>query len=160
MDRSRNLEGRRILKIVAEETAPNATVLHHRSPLPYMTVVERRREDLTLVSPWYPSRNPQRVWSASGAADAPDDEFPSATSVGSNGVADARVAARKGPVYALGDGLDLCNFQNTGFSVIRVEGDLLYEIVPPDHAPYTSPEEQRGTVVEPGRATNGSAGCG
>jgi hypothetical protein len=156
VDRSQDLEGRRILQVVAEETAPNATVLHHRSPLPYMIVVERRREDLTLISPWYPSRNPQRVWSASGA---PEDEFPSTKSVGSNGVADARVAARKGPVYALGDGLDLCNFQNTGFSVIRVERDLLYEIVPPDHTPYTSPEEQQGTVVEPGHTADESAGC-
>jgi hypothetical protein len=156
IDRSRNLEGRRILETVAEKTAPNATVLHHRSPLPYMILVEERREDLTLVSPWYPSRNPQRIWSASGA---PDDEFPSVKSVGSNGVADARVAARKGPVYTLGDGLDLCNFQNTGFSVIQVEGDLLYEIVPPDRAPYTSPEEQQGPVMEPGRAADESAGC-
>jgi hypothetical protein len=156
VDRSQDLEGRRIVETVAEKTAPNATVLHHRSPLPYMIVVEERRKDLTLVSPWYPSRNPQRVWSASGA---PDDEFPSAKSVSSNGVADARVAARKGPVYTLGDGLELCNFQNTGFSVIRVEGDLLYEIVPPDRAPYTSPEEQQGSVVEPGRAAEESAGC-
>ena len=157
VDRGQDLEGRRILETVAEKTAPNATVLHHRSPLPYMIVVEERREDLTLVSPWYPSRNPQRVWSASGA---PDEEFPSVKSVGSNGVADTRVASRKGPVYTLGDGLDLCNFQNTGFSVIRVEGDLLYEIVPPDRAPYTSPEEQQGTVVEPGRTADESAGCG
>jgi hypothetical protein len=156
VDRSRDLEGRRILETVAEKTTPNATVLHHRSPLPYMIVVEKRREDLTLVSPWYPSRNPQRVWSASGA---PDDEFPSAKSVGSNGIADARVASRNGPVYTLGDGLDLCNFQNTGFSVIRVEGDLLYEIVPPDRAPYTTPEERQGTLVEPGRAADESAGC-
>src|SRR5918997_1783407 len=156
VDRSQDLEGRRILETVAEKTAPNATVLHHRSPLPYMIVVEERRKDLTLVSPWYPSRNPQRVWSPSGA---PDDEFPSVKSVGSSGVADARVAARKGPVYTLGDGLDLCNFQNTGFSVIRVEGDLLYEILPPDRAPYTSPEEQQGSVVEPGRAADESAGC-
>jgi hypothetical protein len=156
VDRSRDLEGRRILETVAEKTAPNATVLHHRSPLPYMIVVEERREDLTLISPWYPSRNPQRVWSTSGA---PDDEYPTAKSVGSNGVADARVASRKGPVYTLGDGLDLCNFQNTGFSVIRVEGDLLYEIVPPDRAPYTSPEERQGSVVEPGQATDESAGC-
>jgi Protein of unknown function (DUF2723) len=156
VDRSQDLEGRRMLKIVAEETAPNATVLHHRSPIPYMTVVERRREDLTLISPWYPSRNPQRVWSASGA---PVDEFPSAKSVGSSGVADSRVSARTGPVYALGDGLNICNFQNTGFSVIRVEGDLLYEIVPPDRVPYTSPEEQQGTVVKPGHAADESAGC-
>lgn len=156
VDHSQDLEGRRILETVAEKTAPNATVLHHRSPLPYMILVEERREDLTLVSPWYPSRNPQRVWSASGA---PDDEFPSVKSVGSNGVADARVASRKGPVYTLGDGLGLCNFQNTGFSVIRVEGDLLYEIVPPDRTPYTSPEEQQGIVVGPGRAADESAGC-
>jgi hypothetical protein len=156
VDRSRDLEGRRIVEAVAEETAPNATVLHHRSPLPYMILAEKRREDLTLVSPWYPSRNPQRVWSASGAA---KDRFPSVKSVGSTGVADARVAARKGPVYALGEGLDFCSFQNTGFSVISIEGDLLYEIVPPDRAPYTSPEEQQGTVVEPGRAADEWAGC-
>ena len=156
VDRSRDLGGRRIVEAVAEETAPNATVLHHRSPLPYMILAEKRREDLTLVSPWYPSRNPQRVWSASGAA---EDRFPSVKSVGSTGVADARVAARKGPVYALTGGLDLCSFQNTGFSVISVEGDLLYEIVPPDRAPYTSPEEQQGTVVEPGRAADEWAGC-
>jgi hypothetical protein len=156
VDRSRDLEGRRIIEVVAEKTAPNAIVLHHRSPLPYMILVEDRREDLTLVSPWYPSRNPQRVWSASGA---PENEFPSAKSVGSNGVADARVASRKGPVYALADGLDLCNFQNTGFSVIQVERDLLYEIVPPDRMPYTSSEEQQGTVVEPGRAADASASC-
>ena len=156
VDRSRDLEGRRIVEAVAEETAPNATVLHHRSPLPYMILAEKRREDLTLVSPWYPSRNPQRVWSASGAA---KDRFPSVKSVGSTGVADARVAARKGPVYALGEGLGLCSFQNTGFSVISVEGDLLYEIVPPDHAPYTSLEKQQGTVVEPGRAADEWAGC-
>jgi hypothetical protein len=156
VDRSRDLEGRRIVEAVAEETAPNATVLHHRSPLPYMILAEKRREDLTLVSSWYPSRNPQRVWSASGAA---KDRFPSVKSVGDTSVADARVAARKGPVYALGGGLDLCSFQNTGFSVISVEGDLLYEIVPPDHAPYTSPEKQQGTVVEPGRAADEWAGC-
>jgi hypothetical protein len=46
-----------------------------------------------------------------------------------------------------------------GYSVISIEGDLLYEIVPPDCAPYTSPEEQQGTVVEPGRATDEWAGC-
>jgi len=43
--------------------------------------------------------------------------------------------------------------------VISVEGDLLYEIVPPDGAPYTNPEEQQETAVEPGRATDEWAGC-
>ena len=155
-DRSEDLMGRRIVEVVAEKTEPDATVLHHRSPLPYMILVEERRADLTLVSPWYPSRNPMRVWSAS---DAPDDEYTTAQSVGSNGVTDARVGARQGPVYALGNSVDLCDFQNTGFSVVRVEGDLLYEIVPPDRTPYTSLEEQQGTVVEPGRVTDETASC-
>ena len=156
VDRSQDLAGRRIIETVAEKTAPNATVLHHRSPLPYMILVEGRRADLTLVSPWYPSHNPMRVWSASAT---PDDEYPTAQSVGRSGIADARVAAREGPVYALGKSIELCDFQNTGFSVIQVEGDLLYEIVPPDGAPYTSSEEQQGTVVEPGHVTDETAGC-
>jgi 4-amino-4-deoxy-L-arabinose transferase-like glycosyltransferase len=155
-DRSRDLTGRRIVEAVAQKTAPDAIVLHHRSPLPYMILVEERRADLTLVSPWYPARNPMRVWSAQST---PDDEYPAAKSVGSNGVADARVAARKGPVYALGSSIDLCNFQNTGFSVVRVEGDLLYEIVPPDGTAYTDPGEQQGTVIEPGRLTDETTSC-
>jgi hypothetical protein len=144
------------VEAVAEKTAPDATVLHHRSPLPYMILVEERRADLTLVSPWYPARNPMRVWSVRST---PDDEYPAVKSVGSNGVADARVAARQGPVYALGGSIDLCNFQNTGFSVIRVEGDLLYEIVSPGGTAYTVPEEQQGVVVEPGRLTDETTGC-
>jgi transmembrane protein TMEM260 (protein O-mannosyltransferase) len=155
-DRSHDLTGRRIVEAVAEKTDPDATVLHHRSSLPYMILVEERRADLTLVSPWYPARNPMRVWSVRST---PDDEYPAVKSVGSNGVADARVAARQGPVYALGGSIDLCNFQNTGFSVIRVEGDLLYEIVSPGDTAYTVPEEQQGVVVEPGRLTQETTGC-
>jgi membrane protein implicated in regulation of membrane protease activity len=155
-DRSQDLMGRRIVEAVVEKTVPDATVLHHRSPLPYMILVEDRRADLTLVSPWYPAQNPMRVWSVRST---PDDEYPAAQSVGSNGVADARVAARKGPVYALGSSIDVCNFQNTGFSVVRVEGDLLYEIVPPGGTAYTGPEEQQGTVVEPGHVADETASC-
>lgn len=156
VDRSQDMKGRRIVEAVAEKTAPNATILQHRSPLWYMILVEKRRSDLTLVSPWYPSHNPQRVWSASGA---PTNGYPAPMRVGGSGVADARVAARKGPVYALGKSIDPCDFQNTGFSVIRVEGDLLYEIIPPGGTPYTSPEEQQGTVIEPGRPAAKSANC-
>jgi hypothetical protein len=157
VDRSQDMKGRQIMEAVAEKTAPNATVLQHRSPLWYLILVEKRRSDLTLISPWYPSHDPQRVWSASGA---PINEYPKAKRVGSSGVADARIAARKGPVYALGKSIDLCDFRNTGFSVIRVEGDLLYELVPPGGTPYTSPEEQQGTVVYPGRPADQSANCG
>ncbi|MDQ3318251.1 MAG: DUF2723 domain-containing protein, partial [Actinomycetota bacterium] len=101
-DHSEDLTGRRIVEAVVEKTAPDATVLHHRSPLPYMILVEERRADLTLVSPWYPAQNPMRVWSVRST---PDDEYPAAKSVSSNGVADARVAARKDPVYGLGSSI-------------------------------------------------------
>jgi len=37
---------------VADNAAPGATVLHHRSSLWYMVLVEERRQDLTLVDPF------------------------------------------------------------------------------------------------------------
>jgi hypothetical protein len=50
VDMSDDYRGREISDAVAEEAEPNATILHHRSPLDYMIVVEGRREDLKLVS--------------------------------------------------------------------------------------------------------------
>ena len=147
LDYSQDLEGRRIVEAVAEQTAPDATVLHHRSPLPYMILVENRRADLTLLSPWYPSRNPMRVWSASSA---PTDEYPEQEDIGSRGVADARVAAGKGPVYVLEGSTDLCAFQNAGFSVLEVEPDVLYELVPPGGTPYTGSEARQWVASETG----------
>jgi len=147
VDRSRDLEGRRIVEAVAEKTAPNATVLHHRSPLPYMILVEERRADLTLISPWYPSRNPMRVWSAS--ATTPDDGYPKPNGTGSRGVADARVAARRGAVYVLEGSTDLCAFRSAGFSVLTIETDTLYELVPPGGTPYTGSEDRSWTGPKP-----------
>ena len=138
VDRSQDTEGRRIIEVVAEKTAPNATVLHHRSPLWYMALVEERRRDLTLVSPWYPSQNLTRTWSDPAG---PRPKIPLAPSFGNTGVTEAEEAAKKGSVYALEKSVNLCDFQEAGFSTVTVEEDLLYELVPPDRASYTSPEE-------------------
>ncbi len=145
VDRSRDTQGRRIIDVVAEKTATNATVLHHRSPLWYMVLVEGRRRDLTLVSPWYPSRNPTRTWSDPAG---PRPQLPLAPSIGNTGVAEAEEAAKEGPVYALEKSVELCDFEEAGFSVVTVEENLLYELVPPDRAPYTSLEEQQGAITE------------
>ena len=50
VDMSEEYEGRRIMEVVAREAAPNAIVIHHRSPLHYMRLVEGRRQDITLWS--------------------------------------------------------------------------------------------------------------
>src|SRR3712207_2827288 len=44
--------GREQVDAVAEKAAPNATILHHRSSLWYRVLVERRRQDLTIVDPF------------------------------------------------------------------------------------------------------------
>src|SRR5215211_1681908 len=51
-DRSGDLGGRKTIDTVASNVKRNATILHHRSPLWYMVLVERRRRDLTLVDPF------------------------------------------------------------------------------------------------------------
>ena len=51
-DRSDDYRGREIIEDVAEYAAPNSTILHHRSNLWYMVLVEKRRQDLTLVDPF------------------------------------------------------------------------------------------------------------
>jgi len=44
---------------------------------------------------------------------------------------------------------DLCNFQNAGFSVVAVEEDLLYKLVPPNGMPHAGSAEQGGQVAQP-----------
>ncbi len=141
VDRGQDSEGRRLLEAVSEKTAPNATVLHHRSPLWYMVLVEEHRRDLALISPWYPSRNPTRTWSG---PNGPRPEILVAPSLGNTGAIEAKEAARRGgPVYALKGSVDLNDFRTAGFSIVTVEKDLLYELVPPGRTPYTTLEEQQ-----------------
>src|ERR687894_265629 len=130
-DRSEDYGGRRMVGAVVSDVEKGATVLHHRSPLWYMVLVEGRRRELTLIDPFCTSwdRHADVVWpdqiSAARAADryGTDD---------TTGVEAARIAARSGPVYLLANGrARFDSFRGAGFDVVPVEkGDLLYKLVP------------------------------
>ena len=130
-DRSGDYGGRRSIEAVASNVKQGATVLHHRSPLWYMVLVERRRRDLTLIYPFCTSwkRYTDVVWpnriSASKAARryGTDD---------TTGVETALKAARRGPVYLLANArANLEPFKKAGFDVVPVgKTHLLYELVP------------------------------
>ena len=141
-DRSADYRGRALIEAVAEKTAPNATVLHHRSSLWYMVLVEGRRRDLTLVDPFKTSwvRFNDIVWPdplSRAEADARYDLDDT------TGVAAARAAAESGPVYVLDpqaldpDEAGLRFFRDAGFEAVRADRDgRLYELVPPGREPY------------------------
>lgn len=119
VDRSEDYEGRRMMDAVARKTEPNATVLHHRSPLYYMILVEGRREDLTLIN--YLEKN----------AGAPRFK----------GIPEARASLEYGPVYLLLPGETTTPYymgvrdsqllyRRVGLDLIPVDEDaLLYEVV-------------------------------
>src|SRR5215204_4699809 len=130
-DRSGDFGGRRAIEAVAGNVEKGATVLHHRSPLWYMVLIERRRQDLTLIDPFCTSwdRHTDVVWpdpiSVTRAADryGTDD---------TTGVWAARRAAENGPVYLLANARSrLEPFRAAGFEVKPVgKKGLLYELVP------------------------------
>jgi len=130
-NRSGDYGGRRTIEAVAGNVEKGATVLHHRSPLWYMVLVEGRRRDLTLMDPFCTSwdRHTDVVWpdqiSAAEAADhyGTDD---------TTGVEAARRAAGTGSVYLLANArARLDSFREAGFDVVPVEKDgFLYELVP------------------------------
>lgn len=132
MDRSGDYEGRRTIEAVADNVEPGATVLHHRSALWYMVLVEERRRDLTLIDPfetsWVRFRNivwPDPIDASEAVARYGTDDI--------TGVATARVAAKMGPVYVLDpEKAYLSEFRNAGFEVVRVgQNTGLYELLPP-----------------------------
>jgi hypothetical protein len=130
-DRSGDYGGRKTIEVVASNVKRGATVLHHRSPLWYMVLVERRRRDLTLIDPFCTSwdRHTDVIWpdpiSASRAADRYGTED-------TTGVKAALKAAKNGPVYLLANARSrLKPFRMAGFDVVPVGKDgLLYELVP------------------------------
>jgi hypothetical protein len=133
VDRSGDYRGREIMDTVAREAEPGATVLHHRSNLWYMVLVEQRRRDLTLVDPFKTAwiRHTDMVWPA------PVDQREAAARYGTDdetGVEAARKAARRGPVYLLNqDGLDTGGFERAGFEVVPAGGNgILYRLIPED----------------------------
>jgi hypothetical protein len=130
-DRGGDYGGRRAIEAVAGNVQNGATVLHHRSPLWYMVLVEERRRDLTLIDPFCTSwdRHTDIVWpDPFNAAEAADRYGTDDTT----GVEAAREAAGSGPVYLLANGrARLHSFREAGFEVVPVgKGGFLYEIVP------------------------------
>ena len=131
VDRSRDYEGRRAIEAVARNAEPGATVLHHRSSLWYMVLVQRRRRDLTLIDPFETSwvRYNDIVWpdplnAAQSAARYKTDDV--------TGVQTARVAAKMGPVYVLDpERADASRLREAGFDMVRVDENVrLYELIP------------------------------
>jgi Protein of unknown function (DUF2723) len=136
-DMSGVYRGRQEIEAVADNAAPNATILHHRSGMWYMVLVEKRRRDLTIVDPFYHNKEvayADIVW--------PDDIDLATTDrrYGTDdlsGVSTAKKAAKEGRVYVLDQAsTNPERFRNAGFEVVRVRSGLLYELVPPGREPY------------------------
>jgi len=134
-DRSEGWRGHEVIEDVARNAAPNATILHHRSNLWYMVLVEERRRDLTLVDPFWHNRDigyADIVWPADLDLAATDriygtDDF--------TGVVAAKKAAENGPVYILDqDDVNPKGLYEAGFRTVHVQG-ALYELVAPDEGP-------------------------
>jgi hypothetical protein len=130
-DRSGEVGGRKTIETVASNVKQNATILHHRSPLWYMVLVERRRRDLTLIDPFCTSwdRHTDIVWPD------PIDASEAARRYGTDdttGVEAAKKAAENGPVYLLANARsNLASFREAGFDVVPVgKRGSLYELVP------------------------------
>ncbi len=104
VDMSEDREGRRIIEIVAREAGPNATIIHHRSPLQYMQLVEGRREDVQLWSFSEPQSEEKR--------------------------ARAEEALHSGRVYELFPSENRRRFfENAGYRLAVVEEGMLYRVV-------------------------------
>jgi hypothetical protein len=132
-DRSGDLGGRKTIDAVADNVKPNATVLHHRSPLWYMVLVEQRRRDLTLIDPFCTSwdRRTDLVWPDEISASEAASRYGTADTTG---VEAARRAAENGPVYLLANARSsLGSFREAGFDAVPVGGrGELYRLVPGD----------------------------
>ena len=132
-DRSGDFGGRKTIEAVVGGVEPNATVLHHRSPLWYMVLVEQRRRDLTLIDPFCTSwdRHTDVVWPDEISASEAASRYGTADTTG---VEAARRAAENGPVYLLANARSgLGSFREAGFDVVPVgkRGEL-YRLVPGD----------------------------
>jgi hypothetical protein len=124
--------GREQVEAVADKAAPNATILHHRSSMWYLVLVERRRQDLTLVDPFQHNTEAEYadiVWPADLSLAETDRRYGTDDLTG---VTSARMAAERGPVYLLPSALvpDPERYEAVGFEVVEVEENILYRLVP------------------------------
>ena len=139
-DMSGDYRGREILEDVADNAAPNATILHHRSNLWYLVLVEERRQDLTLVDPFWHNREigyadivwPADVDLATANRRYGTDDF--------TGVTAAEKAAEKGPVYVLSqEDINPSGFYEAGWRTVQIEG-ALWRLIPPEGQSETREE--------------------
>ncbi|MEJ7820054.1 MAG: DUF2723 domain-containing protein [Rubrobacteraceae bacterium] len=125
VDMSDDYRGRMGIEAVVENVPQNATVLHHRSNLWYMVLVEERRRDLTLVDPFQHNKDfPYNdiVWPADLSLPETDRRFGTDDL---SGVKAARMALEKGPVYLFAqEEARPSNFVEAGFDVTQVEGPV------------------------------------
>ena len=124
--------GREQVEAVAQKTQENATILHHRSSMWYLVLVERRRQDLTLVDPFAHNKAVEYadlVWPGDGPLEELDRRYGTDDL---SGVKAARIAAEKGPVYLLESEAvpDPERYRSAGFEVREVEENILYRLVP------------------------------
>ncbi len=106
VDRSGDYRGRYLMDTVAEKTRPDATVLHHRSPLYYMVLVDHRRKDLHLIN----------------YIELPDPL----------GLKTAKKALKRGPVYILFPGYKDTPYFVGAESAGKLYREAGYELVPTD----------------------------
>src|SRR5918993_131311 len=136
-DMSDVYRGRKEIEAVADNAAPNATILHHRSSMWYMVLVERRRRDLTIVDPFFHNKDvtyADLVWPADIDLATTDRRYGTDDL---SGVKAAKMAAGEGRVYLLDqETTNPERFQDAGFEVVTVRAGLLYELVPPGREPY------------------------
>ena len=104
VDRSGDYEGRRIVETVANDVAPNAIVIQHRSPLHYMRLVEGRRKDVKL-------------W----GFDQPNDE---------REVAEVLAAIRDGRLYVVPSEGKVSRPEAAGYRLVPVGGGAGYRVAP------------------------------
>jgi len=105
VDRSQDRAGREMIRTVSREVEPDATVVHRRSPLLYMKLVENRRQDLSL----WDFREPHTR----------------------RELARATEALHRGDLYFLTPDPDMIErFEAGGYEMVRVEEDVLYRAEP------------------------------
>jgi len=108
VDRSEDYEGRKAIETVATKTEPDATVIHHRSPLWYMNLVEGRRRDIRLVASFHLTLEDREIEAT-------------------------KAALTTGSVYMLYPSMANARLmKNAGLYLVPVETGMLYKVEPRD----------------------------
>lgn len=135
-DWSQNYRGREIIETVSDNAAPGATVLHFRSVLWYMVLVDERRTDLKLVDPFqgYNGRYNDVVWPGAPELSVMKERYGLEDITGVT--AAKKISERSDePLYMLARGRAIPErFREEGFRVVRVEGRL-YRLIPSQTSP-------------------------